>query len=215
MFGALNTNIGGRHIFAGSRTDMAPLSSFDDMLAGLNTAVAGATNASDIVTRINGWFDAPAGGGGFTDAIYQGNDAGSTQIAVSNERTVGSNLTANSPDFRNAMKGMAILTYVAASGAGLDSATVRDLFTASGQNLIDASAELIVARATIGMQEAATAQTQAQNAAESTSLSLARSALISADPYETATALQETEASIQSLYTLTARLSRLKLTDYL
>ena len=67
----------------------------------------------------------------------------------------------------------------------------------------------------IGLQEAATTQTQAQNTAENTSLSLIRSTLISADPYETATALQETEASIQNLYTLTARLSRLKLTDYL
>ena len=67
----------------------------------------------------------------------------------------------------------------------------------------------------IGLQEAATTKTQAQNTAESSALSIARSTLISADPYETATALQETEASIQNLYTLTARLSRLKLTDYL
>ena len=215
VFSALNTSVGGRHLFAGNRTDTAPLGSFDDLISGLNAAVAGATAANDIISRIDNWFDAPTGGGGFTDLIYSGNDSGNTRIAISDERTVGSDLTANSPELKNLLKGMAALTFVAESGGGLDSAAMRSLFTESGHKLVRASTDLTVARAMIGLQEAATAQTQAQNTAENTSLSLIRSTLISADPYETATALQETEASIQNLYTLTARLSRLKLTDYL
>ncbi len=215
MFIALNTNVAGRYIFSGNRTDTAPLGSFADLISGLNTAVAGATTATDIATRIESWFDAPVGMGGFADAIYRGNDTGSAQISISNGRTVGSSLTANSDELRNMMKGMAILTYVAESGSGLDSATVRTLFRTSGEKLVNAGTELIIASSMIGLQEAATTKTQAQNTAESSALSIARSTLISADPYETATALQETEASIQNLYTLTARLSRLKLTDYL
>lgn len=215
VFSALNTNIGGRYLFSGNRTDTAPLGSFDDMISGLNTAVAGATTANDIIARIDDWFDAPAGGGGFTDLIYHGNNSGNTRIAISDERTVGSDLTANSADLKNLLKGMAALTYVAESGAGLDSSTMRNIFSESGHKLLRASTDLTVARAMIGLQEAATTQTQAHNTAENTSLSLIRSTLIGADPYETATALQETEASIQNLYTLTARLSRLKLTDYL
>lgn len=215
MFSTLNTSVGGRHLFSGNRTNTAPLGPFDDMISGLNAAVAGATTATDIVARIDDWFDAPAGGAGFTDLIYKGNDTGNTRIAISDERTVGSDLTANSADFKNLLKGMAALTYVARSGAGLDSATMRSIFTESGHKLVRASSDLTVARSMIGLQEAATAQTQAQNTAENTSLTLIRSTLIAADPYETATALQETEASIQNLYTLTARLSRLKLTDYL
>lgn len=215
IFISLNTNVAGRYILSGSRTDTAPLGSFDDMVTELNMAVSGATTADDIVTQIENWFDAPEGSGGFTDTIYRGNNSGNAQISISNERTVGTKLTANSQELRNTMKGMAILTYVAEFGAGLDSATVRELFTASGEKLISADTDLTIARSMIGLQETATAQTQTQNAAEGTSLSIARSTLISADPYETATALQETEASIQNLYTLTARLSRLKLTDYL
>ena len=49
VFSALNTNVGGRHLFSGNRTDTAPLGSFDDMISGLNAAVAGATTANDIV----------------------------------------------------------------------------------------------------------------------------------------------------------------------
>ena len=54
-----------------------------------------------------------------------------------------------------------------------------------------------------------------RNAAEALSLSLIRSDMLAADPYDTATALTETEASLQNLYALTSRLSRLSLTDYL
>lgn len=128
VFSALNTNIGGRYLFSGNRTDTAPLGSFDDMISGLNTAVAGATTANDIIARIDDWFDAPAGGGGFTDLIYHGNNSGNTRIAISDERTVGSDLTANSADLKNLLKGMAALTYVAKSGAGLDSSTMRNIF---------------------------------------------------------------------------------------
>ena len=42
-----------------------------------------------------------------------------------------------------------------------------------------------------------------------------RAEILAADPYETATALSQTEASLQNLYALTSRLSRLSLTDYL
>ena len=44
---------------------------------------------------------------------------------------------------------------------------------------------------------------------------MARGGMVGVDGYDTATALQETQARLETLYTLTARLSRLKLADYL
>ncbi|KGJ03383.1 flagellar hook-associated protein 3 FlgL [Paracoccus halophilus] len=215
IVGALNTSSSGRHLLSGAKTDTAPLGDFETMVAELNATVAGASSANDIVARIDAWFDAPAGAGGFTDNVYQGSASGSTELAVSADRTVGSSLTANSSQLRNTLKGMAIMTYLAKSGASLDSATIRELFTVSGLRLVSASTDLTSARAQIGIQQSAASQAQARNAAESSSLSVTRLRLIGADPYETATALQEAEASIQNLYTLTARLARLSLTDYL
>ena len=58
-------------------------------------------------------------------------------------------------------------------------------------------------------------QADTRNGAQQTALSLARSNLVAADPYETASALTQTEGNLQTLYALTARLSRLSLTDYL
>ena len=52
-------------------------------------------------------------------------------------------------------------------------------------------------------------------AAEATALGLAREALIGADPYEAAAALEAAETQLETLYTLTARISRLSLVNFL
>lgn len=215
MFNTLNTNIGGRFLFAGSRADTAPLGSFDAMLAELGNVTAGATTAADIASSIDAWFDAPAGAGGFADTIYMGAHTGSTQFSVSPDHQTGSPLTANAAELRDTLKGMAIMAHASAAGAAIDEATLRELFSEAGARLVKATAGLTHAQADLGQRQAVVTQAQTRNAAEVATLSIARLNLIGADPYETATALQETETGIQSLYALTARLSRLTLTDYM
>jgi len=215
VFNALNGNVGGHYVFSGTRNDRAPLGGFETMLSELKTAVAGATTAADITKKIDAWFDAPAGQGGFTDLIYQGADAKGQQVPISSEHHTGSRLTANSPELRDALKGMAIMAYIASAGQTIDATNLRELFTEAGGLLIKATTGLTSARAELGQQQARVTQAQARNAAEVTSFSIARNALIGADPFEAATALKETEASIESLYILTNRLSRLSLTEHL
>lgn len=215
MFNTLNTSVAGRYLFSGSRSDTAPLGNFDDMMSALGTAVSGATTAADIAGQIDAWFDAPAGGGGFMDTTFQGNDAGSTDLAVSPDKQVSMSLTANSSTLRDTLKGMAIMAYAADAGAAIDSSTLRDLFTEAGARLTRGSTGLIDASADIGRRQAVVTQAQTRNSSEVTALTVARSNLINADPYETATAMEETESKIESLYAITARLSRLNLTDYL
>ena len=44
---------------------------------------------------------------------------------------------------------------------------------------------------------------------------MARTGMVQIDPYDAATRLQNTETQLQLIYTLTARISRLSLADYL
>lgn len=215
IWNALNTSVAGRHLFSGSRTDTAPLQDFDTMMASLNTAVAGAATANDIVARIGDWFDAPPGGGGFVDMAYSGDDTGSIKVSVSPDRQVGNDLTANSAQLRNMLKGMAAIAYASQQGTALDAPVLRSVFTAAGTLLANASTDLISARTEIGEKQSAIEKAKTGNAEELSTLTIARNDLIGADPYETAVALEETEAKIETMYTLTARLSRLRLTDYL
>ena len=70
-------------------------------------------------------------------------------------------------------------------------------------------------QAKVGMSQQIVENAVARNSAERTALSIARGEILAADPYETASALTQTETSLQNLYALTARLSRLSLADYI
>lgn len=215
MIGALNTEVAGQYLFSGSRIDTAPILSTADMLASIKALVQGLATPGDMVAAIDGWFDAPNGAGGFRDVIYAGNDDAQPKVALAANSLVSSDLTANSQQFRSALKGMAIMAVASDPSFGFDAGALRNLFKSAGERLVEGNTEVILARSGVGMIEATIAQAQTRNAAETSGLQIARLDLISADPYETASALKEAEAGLQSLYALTARLSKLTLTDYL
>lgn len=214
VLSALNTSVAGRSAFSGSANNQPSVVGYDQMMAQLTTAVGGATDAATITAAIDAYFDSPAGGGGFSDIGYLGDDQGSNAVPISSSKSVKSDLTANSSEFRLALKGFAIAAY-AASASTLDAQTVRSLSQTAGKRLVDSQNPLSAAMTDIGIQQETVTRTQAANAAESSTLTIARNALIEADPYETATALKEIEANIETLYTLTSRLSKLSLVGYL
>ena len=70
-------------------------------------------------------------------------------------------------------------------------------------------------RAMVGGFEGQIEGARARNGAEISALQIARSEIVRVDPYEAATELQAVETQLESLYAITARLSRLSLVDYL
>ena len=54
-----------------------------------------------------------------------------------------------------------------------------------------------------------------RNTAEASALNIARAGIVTADPYDAATRLEDLQTRLQSLYLITSRLSRLSLTEYL
>lgn len=215
MIRALNTEVGGQYLFSGSRIDTAPLPSGADMLSEIKTLVQGLPTSGDMIAAIDNWFDAPVGAGGFRDTAYAGNDDAQPKVALAANNSVSSALTSNSPELRSALKGMAILAVASDPSFGFDTGALRNLFHSAGERLVKGNTDVILAQSGIGMIEATIAQAQTRNAAETSGLSIARLDLISADPYEAASALEQTETALQTLYAVTARLSKLTLTDYL
>ena len=211
---ALNSSIAGRSAFAGSTSNQPAVVSYDAMMAQITAAVNGATDAATITAAIDGYFDDAPGGGGFADIGYLGDDQGDVSVQISSSRATSSDLTAASPEFKMALKGFALAAY-AADATNLDAQTVRSLSQAAGRRLVDGEGPLSAAMSKIGIQQEAISKTQTANTAETSTLTIARNALIEADPYETVTALKEIEANIETLYALTSRLSKLSLVGYL
>ncbi|SMO74845.1 flagellar hook protein [Paracoccus laeviglucosivorans] len=214
VIAALNTSVAGRFVFSGTRSDQPAMASHADLMAQLTTAVAGQTDPAQILAAINGYFDAPPGGGGFADTGYLGSPGGTTLTAVAPEQKLGSDLTADAPELRDTLRGLSIMAY-AAENLTLAPLTLRELTRAAGFLLVNGEGQLTNARSAIGVQEEAAARLKTANDAENSALLIARNGLIAADPYDTATALKEVEANIETIYTLTARLSKLSLTGYL
>jgi flagellar hook-associated protein 3 FlgL len=210
----LNTSVGGRSAFSGSRTDGPALSSPDEIMDQISAFVGPATTTADILSAINSYFDAPVGSGGYMDAGYRGADGGVNSVAISADRTVSTDLTAASSELRDTLKGLAIMAY-ASRTAPLATQTVRELSQAAGALLVNGEAGITAAQAHVGVQQGLLATTRTTSGAETSSLNIARNGLVSADPYESSVALKEVEANIETVYALTARLSKLTLLDYL
>ena len=211
----LNSDEAGASLFGGTATDRKPLISSDTMLDHLTAATAGATTAADIATTVNAWFDAPPGAGGFLDLGYQGSIGQSRVTELGDGVTVQFATTAATPAVRDALRGIAMMALVSRGALAGDSVETARLMHSAGTMLVRNNDALTAERGRVGLLEQAIARAQSANSAENAVFQKARTELLQADPYETATAITEIETQIQSIYAVTARLSNLKLVNYL
>lgn len=211
---ALNTNLGGRYVLSGTHSDTKPLASGEEILTALRTLVAGATTATDVLAAVDGWFDAPVGGGGFLDHAYSGSDTAASYLPTI-QSGANAGITAADPAIRSALRGLAVAALVSQGALGGDVTGRAYLVQKAGEGLMAASDGLTELRGQTGAAEAAIEAEAVRNATEISSLEIARAGIVAADPYETATALEETQTQLEMLYTITARLSRLSFADYL
>lgn len=213
--GFMNVDLGGRYLMAGAAVRSAPIVDPGRILATARTLVAGQPATADVVAAVDAWLDAPPGAGGFADAHGPGGLGGPAPVAVGADTIVANPVTALDPSLRDTLKGLVLAALAGDAGLGYTRQQKADLMAAAGQRLSGGNHQLTLLRASVGLTQDTVEQADTRNGAQQTALSLARSNLVAADPYETASALTQTEGNLQTLYALTARLSRLSLTDYL
>lgn len=212
---ALNTRIADRYLLSGAATDKKPVAGSQEILAALAPAIAGQVTAQGVADAVTAFFDAPAGGGGYLDTVYGGSAAGLADFRIGPQDQVGFDLTAADPAIRNTLSALALGALVADGALPGDSSGRALLLRRSGEGLIAAGGGLTALQARVGVTEARIEAAATRNAAEGSALGIARNGIVAADPFETATALEAVQSQIETLYTLTARLSRLSLADFL
>ncbi len=208
--GALNTRVGDRNLFSGQAATTTPLPSGAELLDTLQTVVAGATSAADVQTALDDWFSASAG----YAATYKGDD-GLVALPLAPGDVARLDITALDPAIRDTLKGLAMAALLD-RGVLTDSPQGRsDLVRRSGEALLSAQTGMSATTARLGSAQAHIDQAAQQNSAESSALSIAASDLLAIDGYEVASQLQQTQVQLEILYTLTSRLSRLNLVNFL
>lgn len=208
--GLVNAEAGGRAIFAGTATGTLPLGPAEDLLAALETAAAGTTNASQVADAVATWFSDPAG----YAAFYQGGGPLSPSPIASGE-IADLATTALDPAIRDTLHGFALAALLDLGVLGSNHEERADLAQRAGALLQGSQDSRVDLAARIGMVEARIESAAVRNSAEETALGIMRSETGSADPYEAATRLEELRGQLESLYLVTARVSRLSLVDYL
>ena len=213
LVSVFNTGIGERSLLAGDATDKQPLASGQIILADLQAAIAGQTTAAGIESVINAWFDTP--GGGFETVAYQGSLNSLAPYRLGDDEEVSLGPKANDTEIRDLMKGFALAALASDAAIASKPQEQRILMQHAGERILSAQYGISELRAGIGAAEERIQSAKARYSAKETSLEIARNNMISADPYKTAGELEAVRGNLEKLYTITARLSRLSLVNYL
>ncbi len=213
MTRAFNTRFSDRSLFAGTATDTSPLAEPDAMIAAIRVAVAGSLTAADVQTAINTWFDSPTGG--FATMGYLGDTNAAPSRRIDPDTNISIEGRADDPALRNLLKAAAMAAIAGDPGLALSDHDKGQLIRDAGQQLLTGAQPLVNVQARLGLAEATVEESTVRQSAQKTAYGIMRNDLVSADPYDTATALQQVQQQLEMHYTLTARLSRISLVEYL
>ncbi|WP_116132949.1 hypothetical protein [Tropicimonas sp. IMCC34043] len=208
----LNTQYAGRSLFAGATTDRAAVIDGADILNAVKTAVSGATTAAGVAAAVDAWF---APGADFDTIAYLGSDKPLASMQVGSDRSVALQVTAADDEFREMLKGATLAVLVNDGPLVGNAAEQMDLARLAGKTLIAGNEALLDLRASVGLVEERIEAASVANASESSAMTTALLAFVTKDEFDGASELRQIESQIEILYTLTARTSALRLTDYL
>ena len=209
---ALNVRAADRYALSGTATDTPPLADAETILADLQAATASETTAAGIAAAVEAWFDTP--GGGFETVAYLGSEP-IQPLRLSDDTSVRFDVTAADARVRNTLKGLAMAALLDAGALSGDVSERAELARLAGVSLLDSEAGMAALRADVGIVEASVDKTAARNAATVSALEMARNEIMAVDQYNTATELEAIRSQLEILYSVTARLSRISLADYL
>lgn len=212
MFASLNSNSAGRQLFSGNSTNQLPLVDADTVLADLSAAIAGAATPADMLAQATAWFDNPAG---FLASAYQGSASPMSDFDVSEHESVSLDVRASDPLFFAAFRGAALGALATDPTFALTPDEQTELFGLTAQELLQGQSGAISVQARVGFAEARLDRIATRNAAEVTSMNMAKNLLLEVDPFEAATKLEEAQFQLQSLYSVTVRMSQMSLVNYL
>lgn len=207
----LNTRLGDRSLFSGIATDKPSVVDTETLLAALQDVVAGLSSPQAIEAGISDWFDSP---GGFSALGYLGASA-MTAVPISQGEEVAINVTANDAAIRETLKGLAMVALLDRGLMSGQSSDKLEIAKRAGTRLLQSQSDRVDLAARLGLVEARIEAASVRNTHEKVSLQLARNTITGIDPYETISKLEETQAQLEMIYSLTARMTRLSLLDYM
>lgn len=207
----LNTRFGDRSIFAGKATNGAAVIDSAAMLSQIEVQAAGALSAADVEAAVTAWFDAPSG---YNAGAYLGG-AALAPWTIGQGEQANADVTATDPAIRDTLKGLAMAALLDRAVLAGQPEARQDLARRAGASLLNSQSGRVLLSARLGTVEAQIESATTSNSAEASALEIARAGMVAADPYETASKLEQAQTQLETIYAITARMTRLSLMDFL
>lgn len=213
IIAALNSRVAGRSVFAGVAVTAQPLADAETLLTDLRAAVSGASTAADVMSAADAFFDTP--GGAFETSIYQGDTVDLSPFDLGAGESVTLSLRADDAALRTVLKNVAVAALADDPSIALSDGESKELLQTLSTGALSGQDGVIKLRATLGFAEERIEMATARITSELSSVEVARNSLLEVDPYQAATQLEAVQTQLETLYTITARSSRLSLVNFL
>ena len=205
VFTSLNSQQGGRALFAGDDVTGVALTDVETFLASVEAALGGATDQATIDTTITAFF---ADGGTFDTSIYTGGDGEAASVRLPDGAVVDYSIKADDPSIKTLVEGLTRLAFLPAD---VDTPYVENAAT----QIVSGKTGIASLQADVGRQTNLVSLAEGLAAEEKRLLQENENALVGIDPFEAASNVQRLEVQLQAAYQLTARLGRLSLLNVL
>lgn len=210
---ALNISHGGASLFSGAATDQPATLPAGEILAELRSLTAAASDAAALIAQVDAYFLDPAGG--YLNSAYLGSVSDAAATELDENISVQVHVRADDPAIRPVLRDLALAALVAGGALAADPQGQRQVLASSGTGLLSGKDAILALRAGLGRVEELIDDALSAKSAEATALDIQRNDITAADPYEAAARFEALQGQLQAHYTVTARLSRLSLANFL
>lgn len=211
----LNASVAGEALFAGTATDGPAVAPAEEILAQINNLVTG-LSAADATVEVRNYFNG-IGTPNFATDGYRGAAGDLAPVEIGDGNRIEVALRATDVALTETLRGHALAALVTKDGAfsNADDTDRLALLDAAGETLLSARDGLLDLTARIGSAQAAVESARVQRTAERETYDLARTKILAADPYETATMFEAMRTQLENVFTVTARISALRFANFM
>ncbi len=210
---ALNAQYAGVSLFAGANLDGPAVADAATLYADITALTLAAPDSATAIAAIDDYFFNPAGG--FMTSGFTGSALDAPGAELADGEVVDYSLRGDDLAIREALRNVAMAAVAANGDHGGSQADGMNMLKEAALGAIATQDSLISLREGLGHVEEQIDAAAARNGAEATAFEIDRNAILAADPYEAATRFQALQGQLDAIYTMTSRLSGMRLQNYL
>ena len=212
MASALDVRLGGRSVFGNGDPSGGPLIDFETLVTETRALAAAAPDLEALFLAFDDYF---AAGGGIETNVLKSVPAAATRFPLGGGASVEVPVSLADPSIRDALKQAALVAALPEAGFPLDGAPIGALALELPRRSAQIGGDVAQVQGRLGAVQEQVERRTAELERKRTDLEAQKADALGADPYDRASRLQEEMTRLETIYAVTARRARLRLTDYL